>query len=228
MFLLFSATLNCSPKLAQVSTGLGRFSSRRRHTRCLSDWEFRRVLFRSLGHRPFTAVTGVRIPLGTPFGSAFAALSFVGLKGTRHPIPGFPDGSRLVVPNPGAVITAVGDYSRRKGAFRHNNCRLGKLGQAGTGEMRSNGERGVVNRREAVTLKFPKVPRDLYGEAAAPAQRPSGVLGGLRTQVRVLRRIYSLDRSRYRPYHSGEPARRTPQVGICSIRLWSGQGLRPP
>src|ERR1035441_2394368 len=38
------------------------FSSRRRHTRCLSDWEFRRVLFRSIVMIDPTNLTANQVP----------------------------------------------------------------------------------------------------------------------------------------------------------------------
>ena len=39
---------------------------------------------RGLGHRPFTAVTGVRIPVGTPIKDNFVRLSYCSLKNWKQ------------------------------------------------------------------------------------------------------------------------------------------------
>ncbi len=39
---------------------------------------------RGLGHRPFTAVTGVRIPVGTPIKDNFIRLSYCSLKNWKQ------------------------------------------------------------------------------------------------------------------------------------------------
>ena len=39
---------------------------------------------RGLGHRPFTAVTGVRIPVGTPIKDSFIRLSYCSLKNWKQ------------------------------------------------------------------------------------------------------------------------------------------------